>query len=106
LGHKISLSCFNAATNDSTTVNNSTVENVAGATAWTLRPDGYDYAGSIFHGSDNCQFYLSNGDAGGSDSNTSTILRSPSFSTVGYTTASVAFDHFFLEFLQGSSSGR
>ncbi len=97
---------FNGATNNWTTVNNSTGEDVAGSTAWTLRPDGYDYAGSVFHSSDNSQFYLTNGDAGGADSNTSTILRSPSFSTVGYTTASVAFDHFFLEFSQGDSTGR
>ena len=97
---------FNGATNNWTTINNSTGEEEAGITAWTLRPDGYDYYDSVFHSSDNSQFYLSNSDAGGFDSTTSTILRSPSFSTVGYTTASVAFDHFFLEPTEGDSTGR
>lgn len=99
----ILLQDFNGATNNWTTINNSTGGIPANA-AWTLRPDGYVYNNSIFnptttfHSNDASQFYLSNSDAQGDDVPppiTNTILQSPSFSTVGYTGVSLQFYHFF-----------
>ncbi|MCW4470750.1 GEVED domain-containing protein [Flavobacterium sp. MFBS3-15] len=86
---------FNAATNNWTTVNNSTGGTVANA-AWTLRPNGYTIPGyNPVESNDDTQFYLSNSDSQGNGSTTSVILRSPSFSTVGYASATVAFHHFY-----------
>ncbi|MGD9929768.1 MAG: PKD-like domain-containing protein [Mangrovibacterium sp.] len=78
--------------------------------AWTLRPDGYDYDYSywtggwwghwetenyIFHSNDDSQFYLSNNDDEGGS--TTTNLISPQFSTVGYTSATLTFWHYYRE---------
>ncbi len=86
---------FNAATNNWTTINNSTGGTNAALTAWTLRPDGYVYSSyGTWHSNDNSQFYMSNSDAAGSGVTTATILQSPSFSTVGYSAASLSFFHY------------
>ncbi len=86
---------FNAATNSWIKINQST-GGTPGAAAWTLRPDGYGTAGvSPMHSNDNSQFYLSNSDAQGAGSHTITTLQSPVFSTVGYSTASLSFYHFY-----------
>ena len=84
---------FNGATNNWTTVNNSTGGVPANA-AWTLRPNGYDNTNDVFNSNDNSQFYLSDSDAQGSGSTTATILQSPSFSTVGLSAATLTFFHF------------
>ncbi len=72
---------------------------------WTLRPDGYTYMSffvdpaETFHSNDNSQFYLSNSDEQGPDypaPYTETILESPGFSTVGYTTVTLQIYHYFL----------
>lgn len=90
---------FNEATNDWTTINNSTLGTAPAAPAWTLRPNGYSYSGTspatVFNSNDNSQFYLSNSDAQGTSGITSTILQSPAFSTTGYTSASISFYHYF-----------
>ncbi len=88
---------FNGIVNTWTTVNNSTGGDIADA-AWTLRADGYEIPGydPVFS-NDNSQFYNTNSDAQGSGSTTNTILMSPVFSTVGFTSASVAFFHHLYE---------
>lgn len=92
---------FNGATNNWTTINNSSGGTPANA-AWTLRANGYTYnissgGTTTFNSNDNSQFYLSNSDAQGSG-NTSTILQSPSFSTVGLSGASLTFYHHLRSF--------
>lgn len=97
---------FNGATNNWTTTNNSTGGTLANA-AWTLRADGYTYSTyGTFHSNDNSQFYQSNSDAQGSGSTTATILRSPAFSTVGYTSASINFYHHLYEPSAASSTAK
>lgn len=92
---------FNAGTNNWTTSGTPT------AAAWTLRPNGYSYSTSttvVFNSNDNSQFYMSNSDAPGTGTTTSTILQSPAFSTVGLTTASLSFYHFY-RYWDGGESG-
>lgn len=84
---------FNGATNNWTTINNSTGGTPANA-AWTLRANGYDNTNDVFNSNDNSQFYLSDSDAQGSGSTTATILQSPSFSTVGLSAATLTFYHY------------
>lgn len=87
---------FNGTAAGWTTVNNSTGGTPANA-AWTLRADGYTYGTTpvTFHSDDNSQFYLSNSDAPGSGSVTSTILQSPVFSLASFSTANLNFWHFY-----------
>lgn len=89
---------FNGATDTWTKTNNSSGGTVANA-AWTLRANGYSYNdgtnNNVFNSNDNSQFYLSNSDAQGSGGTTATILQSPSFSTVGYSAASISFYHHY-----------
>jgi hypothetical protein len=88
---------FNEATNNWTTINNST-GGVPADAAWTLRPNAYAYSSTVFNSNDNTQFYLSNSDDQGSSSITSTILQSPAFSTAGFTVVNVSFYHYFRRF--------
>lgn len=89
---------FNGASNSWTTINNSSGGTPANA-AWTLRPDGYDpdcYENSpAFHSNDNSQFYFSSSCNQGSGGITETIIQSPVISTVGYSTLSLDFHHFY-----------
>ena len=95
---------FNAATNNWTKINNSTGGDIIEA-AWTLRPDGYEYSFDPFESNDNTQFYLTNSDAQGYEGiTTSTILQSPAFSTVGYTSANVSFYQFLYEPSSGTTA--
>ena len=87
---------FNAATNNWTKINNSQNGN-PGDAAWKLRGNNYSYGGNTFRSNDNSQFYLSNSDDQGYGI-TRTYLVSPSFSTVGYTSVSLDFYHFFREY--------
>ena len=82
--------------NNWTTVNNSTGGSAGPALAdWTLQQSGYVYS---FYGpfvsNDNSQFYMSNSDAQGSGGTTSTELKSPVFSTIGYSVANLSFYHY------------
>jgi len=92
---------FNGA-NSWTTANTSSGGSNPANAAWTLRPDGYMNTGGTivytFHSNDNSQFYLTNADAAGSGVTVSTVLQSPSFSTVGYTSASLQFYHHYSDF--------
>jgi hypothetical protein len=85
---------FNGA-NNWTTVNNSTGGSAGPAAAdWTLQSSGYVYGFyGPFASNDNSQFYMSNSDAQGSGGTTSTELRSPVFSTIGYSVANLSFFH-------------
>ncbi len=80
--------------NNWTTVNNSTGGTPALAD-WTMQPNGYVYG---FYGpfisNDSSQFYMSNSDAQGSGGSTSTELKSPVFSTVGFSDANLSFYHY------------
>lgn len=93
---------FNDATNTWTTTNNSTGGSAPASSAWTLRADGYTYSSVAFHSNDNSQFYLTNSDAAGSGSTAATLLKSPAFSTVNYSSASLKFNSFLYD---ASSSG-
>lgn len=81
---------FNGATNNWTTINNSTGGTPANA-AWTLRPDNY----YDIRSNDQSQYYFSDSDDQGSGSTTDTYLVSPAFSTIGYTTLSLDYYHFY-----------
>jgi hypothetical protein len=87
---------FNGTSNTWTTVNNST-GGTPSAADWTLQPDGYSYGSffsTIFNSNDNSQFYMSNSDAQGSSSITNTELKSPVFSTTGFSVANLSFYHY------------
>ncbi|MGA9637319.1 T9SS sorting signal type C domain-containing protein [Flavobacterium sp.] len=91
---------FNSGTNWKK-INNSTGGNPVNA-VWTIQPDGYyykygSYTGNTFHSNDNSSFYISNS-ADQGNGNTNTILRSPSISTMGYTSLSLDFYQFIREF--------
>lgn len=87
---------FNSPTNDWIKINNS-VGGLVANTAWTLRNNSYNYISAywnvIFNSNDASQFYFTNSDASGPSglNRTTTILESPSFSLVGYTTANLNF---------------
>ena len=89
---------FNGATNTWLKTNTSSGGTPPNA-AWTLRPDNYKTNCSgdntAMHSNDNSQFYLSNSCAQGSGGTTHTILQSPAMNTVGYTTLSLDFYHYF-----------
>ncbi|HRH50721.1 MAG TPA: hypothetical protein PLP23_18340, partial [Panacibacter sp.] len=89
---------FNGGFGTWTTVNSST-GGTPSLAAWTARADGYNYDNGtdlfIFHSNDNSQFVLTNSDAQGSGGITNTELKSPAFSTVGYTTLNLSLYHYF-----------
>ena len=92
---------FNGGTISWTKINNSFGGTPAYAD-WTLRPDGYSYAyfgypTRVFHSNDNSQFYLSNSAAQG-NATTATLLQSPIMNTVGYTSLSLLFYQYNLDF--------
>ena len=84
---------FNSATNTWSKTNTSTGGTTANA-AWTLRPDGYVTNSVTFHSNDNSQFYMSdsrlqNGTV------TAVSLVSPVMSTMGYSSLSLSFWHYY-----------
>jgi fibronectin-binding autotransporter adhesin len=63
---------------------------------WTIVHDGYTYTRvGTFHSPDNSNFLVSVSDTAGSGSTVHTIITSPTFSLVGYTSATLAFQHFY-----------
>jgi hypothetical protein len=85
---------FNGTSNTWTTVNSSTGGTPLVAD-WTLQPDGYFYSFyGTFHSNDNSQFYVSNSDAQGLGGSTDTELKSPVFSTLGFSNANLSFHHY------------
>jgi hypothetical protein len=84
---------FNGSITSWTTGNNSTGGTVAAA-AWTLRPNGHSNF-VTYNSNDDSQFFLSDSRAQGGGGTTSTTLQSPALSTIGYTSLSLDFFHFF-----------
>jgi hypothetical protein len=94
---------FNSGTGAFTAINNSTGGTPADA-AWTNRANGYVYSTfPAFTGSTG-NFVLTNSDDQGSGGNTSTILQSPAMNTVGFTTLSLSFSHYFNFYLSAPDS--
>ena len=93
---------FNSATNSWITTNTSTGGTLVNAAAWGLQPNAYVTGCSgdntPLHSNDNSQFYLSNSCAQGTGGTTHTTLQSPVMSTVGFTTLSLDFYHYFYFF--------
>ncbi len=87
---------FNGTMTGWTTINQSTGGTVEDA-AWKLQPDGYYYYFD-FHSNDNSQFLMTNSHVQGSGTTTTTILQSPKMSTIGNTTLSMEFYHYFDSF--------
>jgi hypothetical protein len=90
---------FNGVSNSWIKTNTSTGGTPANAD-WTLEPDGYAYVSgttTTFHSNDNTQFYMSNSDAQGSGL-TATTLESPAFNTMGLTSCSLSFFHYFKQY--------
>lgn len=89
---------FNSGAAGWTTTNTSTGGSNPAAPAWTIRPTGYNPAGSSgitsVVSNDNSSFYMSNADAQGSGGNTNVELISPVFSLAGYTSAALSFYHY------------
>jgi hypothetical protein len=85
---------FNGSINNWITTNNSTGGTTFANAAWTLRDDNYNYSGDNYSSNDDSRFYMSNSRAH-SGGNTSTILRSPVMSTIGFSTLSLDFFHFY-----------
>ena len=98
---------FNAGAGSWTVNNSLTTGGTAANRAlvnWTSRANSYTYSGNTFNSNDNSAFFLANSDAGGNAVTTNTILRSPSFSTVGFTSATLTFYHHY-RFNSGSELG-
>ncbi len=98
---------FNSATNNWTLSNNSTGGTNPEYAAWSLRGNGYSYSYfGAWHSNDNTQFYLSNSSAQGfgNSSTTATILKSPPFSTTGYSAAILSFYHYYKSGNGGSAA--
>jgi hypothetical protein len=73
----------------------------AATTGWQYRTAPYVYASPLTSYSiDGTNFVLANSDIGGSGSVTNTTLTSPVFSTNGYSTLQVTFQH-FLRYISG-----
>ena len=94
---------FNGSTNSWTTTNTSTGGTPANAT-WTLRPNAYNNGREVINSNDASQFYLSDSDAQGTGGTTATILTSSSFSTVGLSSASLSFYHYYRYYNVGESA--
>ncbi len=80
-----------------TTINNTTGGTPAN-TAWTIQPHPFTSTNSTpvtFNSPGGTNFILSNADLGGSGTSVFTLLQSPSFSTVGYSTLNLSFRHYY-----------
>ncbi|NVN96153.1 MAG: T9SS type A sorting domain-containing protein [Bacteroidetes bacterium] len=86
---------FNGTTNNWTTSNTSTGTSPTSAD-WKLTTDGYFYSSyGTWHSNDNSQFYMSNSNASGTGSKTTTTLISPSFNTTGFSSLALKFWHYY-----------
>lgn len=80
--------------------NLSTGGSIANA-AWTDRANGYNYGGA-YSSNDASTFVMSNSDAQGSGTTTSTSLVSPVFSLADYTDATLYFYHYYRGYFNGT----
>lgn len=85
---------FNGSFSNWVTSNTSTGGTPANA-AFTLQADNYSYSGNTFRSNDQSKFYLTNSQAQGSGGTTNTVLRSPMMSSVGFSSLSLDFFHYF-----------
>jgi hypothetical protein len=88
------------------------------APAWTINSGGaspaaanfqyqtspYVYVGTTYTTTDGGKFAMANADAGGSGSTTNTRLVSPTFSTVGLTSATLTFEHHYQAWTSGDNT--
>jgi hypothetical protein len=81
--------------------NLSTGGSVANA-GWTDRANGYNYGG-VYSSNDASTFIMSNSDAQGSGTTTSTNLVSPVFSLVDYADASLYFYQYYQGYVNGTA---
>ncbi|MCP9770494.1 fibronectin type III domain-containing protein [Lacihabitans sp. LS3-19] len=65
--------------------------------SWMVVPDGHSIGPSILHSPDASSFYLSNSSAQ-SGGTTHTILSSQPFSTIGFDSVYILFDHYYKAF--------
>jgi hypothetical protein len=87
-----------------TTVNATVAGNEALA-AWGLFPDGYAPFFATYHSNDNSQFAFTESDAPGITSTTDTTLISPAINLTGYTTATLNFYEFYMQFNNSNEFG-
>ena len=90
---------FNGTATGWTTTNTSSGTGAANA-AWTLRANGYNNGtsyGVTINSNDASQFYLTDSDKQGGGS-TATTLKSPAFSTVGLSAASLTFYQYYRDY--------
>lgn len=84
------------------TVDNTGMTSTSALGPWQTQMSGYVYAGfTTFSSPDASQFVMSNADAGGSGSFTSTKITSPVFSLAGYSSASLSFQHMYTRWATG-----
>ncbi len=84
---------FNLTAPGWTTVNNSTGGTPSSA-AWTKQNDGHALGGTTFHSNDLSPFYLSDSRSQ-NGTKTETYLKSPAINTVGYSSLTLNFWHYF-----------
>lgn len=70
--------------------------------AWTDRANGYNYGG-VFSSNDASNFVMTNSDAQGIGTTTSTSLVSPVFSLVNYADATLNFYHYYRGYVNGTA---
>ncbi|MFZ1453280.1 MAG: PKD-like domain-containing protein, partial [Ferruginibacter sp.] len=79
-----------------TTTNNTTGGTAPASVAYTIRAHGYaNGTPTTFNSPGGSSFILTDADGGGSGTAALTILRSPDFSTVGYTALNLSFRHHY-----------
>lgn len=71
--------------------------------AWTDRASGYNVSAQTLVSNDNSTFVMSNSDAQGIGTTTSTQLTSPVFSLANYTDANLVFYHYFRAYINGTA---
>lgn len=91
---------FNSGLGDFIVANTSSGGGSPAAAAWTIRPNGYNTGGlwnMALSSNDNTAFVLTNSDAqgSGSGSTTRTTLTSPVIDLTGYTSATLSFYHYY-----------
>lgn len=77
------------------TVDNTGATVTAALMPWQQQTSPYTYSIWTFSSPDASKFAITNGDVGGSGSTTRSKLISPTFSLVGYSAATLTFQHFY-----------
>lgn len=77
------------------TVDNTGMGATSALSPWQVQASGYTYTFTTFTTPDGTSFAMTNGDVGGIGSTTRSKLISPVFSLVGYSAATLTFQHFY-----------